>query len=113
MNELPIIQKTYDFIKWYVPVLNRLPRNYRLGLGTRIINHLYDLLENLIRARFSTSEKLEILQNLNIKLDVIRHQTRLVSDFELISSDRYKHINKQIDGIGSDLGGWVKKLSEP
>jgi hypothetical protein len=25
MNELPIIQKTYDFIKWYVPILNRLP----------------------------------------------------------------------------------------
>ena len=113
MNELPIIQKTYDFIKWYVPVLNRLPRNYRLGLGMRIINHLYDLLENLIRARFSTSEKLELLQSLNIKLDVIRHQTRLLLDFELISSDRYKYINIQINGIGSDLGSWTKNLSEP
>ena len=106
-------QKTYDFIKWYVPVLNRLPRNYRLGLGTRIINHLYDLLENLIRARFSTSEKLEILQSLNIKLDIIRYQTRLLLDFELISSDRYKYINIQINGIGSDLGSWTKNLSEP
>ncbi|WP_242049104.1 four helix bundle protein [Planktothrix sp. FACHB-1365] len=23
MEELPIIQKTYDLIKWYVPILNR------------------------------------------------------------------------------------------
>jgi hypothetical protein len=25
MQNLPIIQKTYDLIKWYVPILNRLP----------------------------------------------------------------------------------------
>ena len=25
-EELPIIQKTYDLILWYVPLLNRLPR---------------------------------------------------------------------------------------
>ena len=110
MNELPIIQKTYDLIKWYVPVLNRLPRNYRFSLGERIMNNLYDLLEKLIRARFSKSEKLEILQDLNVQLDIIRYQTRLLSDFELISSERYKYINKQIDGIGYDLGGWIKHL---
>ncbi|MCL1472927.1 four helix bundle protein [Argonema antarcticum A004/B2] len=29
MNELAIIQKTYDLIKWYVPILNRLPRDHK------------------------------------------------------------------------------------
>ena len=24
-SELPIVQKIYDLIKWYVPILNRLP----------------------------------------------------------------------------------------
>ncbi|GEM_PF-5300943 len=24
MSDLPIIQKTYDLIRWYVPILNRL-----------------------------------------------------------------------------------------
>jgi hypothetical protein len=27
-QELPIIQKTYDLILWYVPILNRLPRDH-------------------------------------------------------------------------------------
>lgn len=27
-EELPIIQKTYDFIKWYVPILDRLPQKF-------------------------------------------------------------------------------------
>lgn len=35
MDELPVIQKTYDLIKWYVPILNRLSRNYRYALLPR------------------------------------------------------------------------------
>jgi len=35
-KELPIIQRTYDLIRWYVPILNRLPRNHKFMLGDRI-----------------------------------------------------------------------------
>jgi len=38
MSELAIIQKTYDLIKWYVPILNRLPRQHRFILGNIIID---------------------------------------------------------------------------
>jgi hypothetical protein len=31
--DLPVIQKTYDLIRWYVPILNRLPRDHRFTLG--------------------------------------------------------------------------------
>ncbi len=58
MNELPIIQKTYDLIKYYVPILNRLPRDHKFILGDRIITGLYDLLEGLINAKYS-KEKLD------------------------------------------------------
>jgi len=37
MQDLPIIQKTYDLIKWYVPILNRLPRDHKFLLGDRIL----------------------------------------------------------------------------
>jgi hypothetical protein len=42
--DLPVIQKAYDLVKWYIPILNRLPRDHRFTLGERIINGLYDLL---------------------------------------------------------------------
>ncbi len=45
MEELPIIQKTYDLIKWYIPILTRLPRIHKFTLGDRMTNQLYDLLE--------------------------------------------------------------------
>lgn len=107
MSELPIIQKTYDLIKWYIPILNRLPRNFKFGLGDRITNGLYDLLEGLIDARYS-SEKLSILKSLNRNLDILRYQTRLLVDFGVMDTERYEYVGRLILEIGTDLGGWIK-----
>ncbi|HLO48380.1 MAG TPA: diversity-generating retroelement protein Avd [Kamptonema sp.] len=102
MEELPIIQKTYDLIKWYVPILNRLPKDHKFMLGDRIIARLYDLLEGLIQARYA-KEKLTLLEPLNSSLDILRHQTRLLLDFELIKAERYEYASKLINEVGSDL----------
>jgi hypothetical protein len=107
MNELPIIQKTYDLIKWYVPILNRLPRNHKFVLGDRISTGLYDLLDGLVRARYS-SKKLDALKALNSNLDILRYQTRLLLDFNLMDVSRYEYVGRLMIEIGSDLGGWIK-----
>lgn len=109
--DLPVIQKSYDLIKWYVPLLNRLPRNHKFPLGDRMVTGLYDLLENLILIRYQ-KDKLPQLLALNSKLDVLRYQTRLLLDFDLISHERYQYVSKLIDAIGTDLGGWIKQQRE-
>jgi hypothetical protein len=78
-KELPIIQQTYDLILWYVPLLNRLPREHKFLLGDRIASCLYDLLGELIQCRYA-AEKLRRLHALNGRLDVLRYQTRLLKD---------------------------------
>jgi hypothetical protein len=108
MNELPIIQKTYDLIKWYIPHINRLPRDQKFHLGDRIATLLYTLLENLILAQYSR-EKLTILEPLNAQLTILRYQTRLLFDLNLMPNQRYEYVSKLIDGIGTDLGGWLKQ----
>lgn len=105
-KELPIIQKTYDLIIWYVPHLNRLPRDHKFTLGNRLIEGLYELLDGLIQARYST-EKLVRLESLNSSLDVIRYQTRLLKDFCLLDLRRYEFASRLIDEIGRSLGGWI------
>ncbi|MEM9216043.1 MAG: diversity-generating retroelement protein Avd [Cyanobacteria bacterium P01_F01_bin.150] len=108
MEDLPIVQKTYDLIKWYVPILNRLPKNHKFLLGDRMVTGLYDLLDGLIQARYQ-KDKLPQLQALNSRLDILRHQTRLLFDFELIKLNRYQYAGKLINDIGTDLGGWIKQ----
>ena len=101
-NELPIIQKTYDLILWYVPLLNGLPRNHKFMLGERIITGLYDLLDDLIAARYA-SRKLSKLEAINGRLDRLRYQTRLLHDFKLLETSRYGHAAKLINAVGADL----------
>jgi hypothetical protein len=106
-NELKVVQKVYDLIKWYVPILNRLPRDHKFILGDRMIRCLYDLLEGLLDARFS-SDNLNKLQALNLKLDILRYQTRLLHDFVLISTERYEYVSRLLQEIGAELGAWIK-----
>jgi hypothetical protein len=107
--DLPIIQKTYDLIKWYVPILNQLPRDQRFQLGDRMVAGLYDLLESLIFVRYQHEDKLLHLQRLNSKLDVLRYQTRLLLDFDLLAHKRYQYVGQMIHAIGTDLGGWIRQ----
>jgi hypothetical protein len=60
-GELPIIEASLDLIRWFVPLLQRLPRQHKFGLGDRLIANLYHLLEQLVHARYARA-KLPILQ---------------------------------------------------
>ncbi len=88
-QELSVIQKAHDLILWYVPILNRLPRDQKFLLGDRIIGGLYDLYAGLIQVRYD-KERVKRLAALNGTLDVLRHRTRLPLDFQLISAERYR-----------------------
>jgi hypothetical protein len=70
MKELSVIQKTYDIIKYYVPIIERLPKIHKFTIGDRIINQLYELLEGLIKAKYA-NKKLSHLIDLNVQLDIL------------------------------------------
>ena len=107
-EELPIIQRMYDLILWYVPRLNKLPRDYKFALGDRIQAQLYTVLEGLIRARYAR-EKRAVLEALNVELEVVRYQTRLCRDLNLLDVRRYEYVSKLINEIGENLGGWIRQ----
>ena len=107
-GELPIIQATMDLIQWFVPLLNRLPRDHRFALGDRLVQGLYDLLEGLVVARYATA-KLERLEPLNARLDLLRLQIRLLHNFQLIDDRRYEHVARLVEEVGRQLGGWISQ----
>jgi hypothetical protein len=63
-EELVVIAKTYDLILWSCHHTGKFPRQHRFVLGERIERNLYDLLETLIKAKYSNprQELLEILR---------------------------------------------------
>jgi hypothetical protein len=108
VTELPIIERTFDLIKWYIPILNRLPKQHKYLLGDRIAINLYDLLDGLILARYANN-KSGILDGLNSKVDLLRYQSRLLLEFGCIYTERYIYASQLLTEIGKELGGWTKQ----
>jgi hypothetical protein len=106
-QELLVITKTYDLILWSCHHTGKFPRNHRFVLGERIERNLYDLLETLIRAKY-TRQRLELLEQANLLLEILRFQMRLVKDLQCLKVDSYGYATKAIDEIGKLGGGWLK-----
>jgi hypothetical protein len=106
-EELTVLTKTYDLILWSCHHTGKFPRNHRFVLGERIERHLYDLLETLIRAKY-TRQRQELLDQANLLLEILRFQMRLAKDLQCLQVDSYGFATKAIDEIGKLVGGWLK-----
>ena len=56
-----VLTRTDDFIKWFLPKIEKFPRNYKFLFGDRLVEIQFDLLENLIEADYQ-KEKLANLR---------------------------------------------------
>ena len=106
-EELVVITKTYDLILWSCNHTGRFPRQHRFVLGERRERSLYDLLETLIQAKYSR-ERTPLLNDANLKLEILRFQVRLAKDLECLQVKSYAFAAKQIDEIGKLVGGWLR-----
>jgi hypothetical protein len=106
--DLPIQEATLELIRWFIPILHRLPRLHRHGLGDQLVANLYELLEQLALARFQR-ERLAILEPLRGRIQLIQLQTRLLHDFQLIDLRRYEHASRLITAIGRQHSAWLSQ----
>ena len=105
-GDLPIIEACLDLIRWFIPLLNRLPRQHKFGIGDRLAGHLYHLLEQLVQARYARA-KLPILEPLKAHIVVIQLQVRLLHQFHLIDLQRYEYASRLITTIAKQHSGWL------
>ncbi len=110
-QELTVIQKLYDYIKWVSPIINRLPRDRKFTIGNRKLEKLYDVLELLIEAKYtSAGKKNELLKKANIQIETIRFYNRLLRDENLWSVKRFKNAVESLNEVGLQLGGWMRSM---
>lgn len=107
VRELSVIQKCYDLILWLQPRLQKLPRDARFTLGTRIETGLYELLDLLIEARYTPSST-PGLQRAGICLERLRYQLRLLRELGYLDARRTAHASELLMAVGKEVGGWLK-----
>ena len=106
-DDLPIFVKWLEFLKWFLPTLEKFPKKYRFTMTDRMINMALDVVELLAEARYSR-EKRAILGRANLKLEKMRVLMRLSHQERLCSGRAYQFACKKINETGTMLGGWIK-----
>ncbi len=108
MEKVPVFTKYYDIVNWILDKVEKFPRSQRFIFGHRLANLAVDILEDLIRAYYSKN-KVSILKEVNIRLEIFRILLRMVKDRKLVSLRQYEYISKEINEVGKMVGGWIKE----
>ena len=103
-----ILTHTDDFIKWFLPKLEKFPRNYKFLIGDRLVQLQLDLLEHLIEAYYQ-KEKLAKLRAANVDLEKLRHLLQISTEMRFISLDQLEYATRSLNQIGTQLGGWIRQ----
>jgi hypothetical protein len=112
-DELLVIDKTYELIKWFSGHVSKFPKSHRYTLGSRVEMNLYDVLEGLIRARYQDrARRIGELDGTNLQLEILRFLGRLCHDLRFLSTGSYEYLVREIDEIGRMVGGWKRSLDK-
>ena len=112
MNESPLFVRTYDFLLWLLPQVQRFPRVHRFILAERIQRLALDFQDALVAAGKSKERyRRTYLFSADIKLEQIRIWIRFARDNKVLTIRQYKHAARLMAEIGRLLGGWIKKES--
>lgn len=103
-----ILTKTYDLLKFVIPILSKFPRDQKFLLGDQFQRLMTEILDAFIEAYYSR-RKLPLLIPANMKIEKLRYRIRLSHDFRFISNKQYGQLSDKVDEIGRMLGGWIKK----
>jgi len=109
-SQAPIaVVKTYDFVLWLLPKVEKFARAYRFTVGDRMVNLALDLLLLLVEAAYS-ADKADLLERASRRTNGLRYMLRLAKDLRLLALDSYGFAAERLDEIGRMIGGWQKSV---
>ena len=107
-----VITKTADFIRWFLPKAEKMPRNFKFLFGDRIVKIQIDLMESLIEAYYG-KEKLRPLTAANLQIEKLRQLLRICTDMHWMTPQQFDFATRELNHIGGMVGGWIRQQRRP
>ena len=107
MDELTVLQKTYDMFGYLYDSLRQYPKSEKHTLAADTKEAAVMLLRLLITANKRYHKK-TTLQEADVQLELVRYYLRLGRDMNFLPFKRYEILAKATSEIGKLLGGWIK-----
>lgn len=111
-NNLILFQKTYDFLLWLYPHIEKFPKSYRLIHGKYISAIAIELLILIIDVNsLPPAQRFEKKADISCKLDELIILLRLSKDLKILSIKQYSFAAEKTNEIAKILNAWIKPLS--
>ena len=108
MQESPIFTRTYDFLRWLVPVTLKFPRQHRFVLAQVLQGKAFEFQEAILSAG-QGNDTHAALARADTALASLRVYLRLSRELGLLAEGSYEHGARSLEEIGRLLGGWRKR----
>jgi hypothetical protein len=108
ISDLIVFQKTYDFLLWVKPTVQRFAKVHKYSLGVQLEQESVKLLQQIIRANLYKKERRGRIAECFVEYETIKILVRLSKDFDLLSVKQYEFASVRLNEIGKLLGGWYK-----
>lgn len=107
-----IFTRTYDFISWLLPLVEKFPRSQRFVVTARLQSAALDFQELIVEANAHRGKiRLERLQSADAELLKTRLYLRLCEKWAWITPGQYRHASDMVAEVGKLLGGWIKTVA--
>ncbi|MGG1600591.1 diversity-generating retroelement protein Avd [Paenibacillus naphthalenovorans] len=111
MNDLKILQKSFDMTKYGYAALRQFPKSERFTLAAEMKSCMLRFMRGIITANKRYHKK-TTLQDVDIELQLLRMYLRLAVDLQFLPFRKYENWVKMLDEIGKMLGGWIKSANQ-
>lgn len=89
----------------------KLQKSDKLGIHARIESATLDTMQNIIRAAFARKfEKLPMLEQVRVSLEVLKHLVRTEHELKIIDEKSYLRIAAHIVETSKMANNWIKFL---
>ncbi len=109
--DIPIFTKLYDFYKNLSQAIVSFPKTKRYTLGQKLDNITLDVFELLYSVPISQN-KAETLQQISIKIDLMKVLLRISKDSQTLQNKNYFELESILQEIGRMLGGWIRSTKQ-
>jgi hypothetical protein len=107
-HHLEIYQSTYQFLKLVVTVTRNFPKEFKRLIGDDLRNETTAMVALIYRANVA-SDKVQHIEQLRERLQVVELFLRLSLDMRWISPKQYGALTRMTQSIGRQSTGWLHR----
>lgn len=111
MEELKILQKSFDMMNYAYKALAQYPKGEKFALVVDIKRCMDLILERIIEANKKYYKK-TTLQELDVEVEKLKAYVRLSYNLGYLPQKKYEIWSSQVVEIGKMVGGWIKSQTK-